>query len=56
MSGKILEFSHVAAGYGDREILKDITLSIHEGEFTGLIGSNGTGKSTLIQCISGLLP
>lgn len=56
MSGKILEFSHVAAGYGDREILKDITLSIHEGEFTGLIGSNGTGKSTLIKCISGLLP
>lgn len=56
MSGEILEFSHVAAGYGEREILKDVTMSVQEGEFTGLIGSNGTGKSTLIKCISGLLP
>lgn len=56
MSKKMLEFLHVAAGYGKREILKDVTMSIEEGEFVGLIGSNGTGKSTLIKCISGLLP
>ncbi len=56
MSGEILEFHHVAAGYGEREILKDVTMSVREGEFAGLIGSNGTGKSTLIKCISGLLP
>lgn len=56
MSGGILEFKQVAAGYGSREILKDITLSIQEGEFTGLIGANGTGKSTLIKCVSGILP
>lgn len=56
MGRKILEFHHVAAGYGEREILKDVTMDILEGEFTGLIGSNGTGKSTLIKCISGLLP
>lgn len=56
MSKNVLEFSHVAAGYGNREILKDVTMTIQEGEFAGLIGSNGTGKSTLIKCISGLLP
>ncbi|MCI8814616.1 MAG: ABC transporter ATP-binding protein, partial [Lachnospiraceae bacterium] len=56
MSGEILEFHHVAAGYGEREILKDVTMSVRQGEFAGLIGSNGTGKSTLIKCISGLLP
>lgn len=56
MSKEILEFSHVAAGYGSQEILKDVTMTIEEGEFGSLIGSNGTGKSTLIKCISGLLP
>lgn len=55
MNREILHFHHVAAAYGEREILKDITLSIYEGEFSGLIGSNGTGKSTLIKCVSGLL-
>lgn len=56
MNAEMLKFSHVAAGYGDREILHDVTLSVEEGDFVGLIGSNGTGKSTLIKCISGLLP
>ncbi len=55
MDKGMLEFENVAAGYGEREVLKDITLSVGEGEFVGLIGSNGTGKSTLIKCISGLL-
>lgn len=56
MSNEILKFEHVAAAYGDREVLKDVNLTIREGEFAGLIGSNGTGKSTLIKCVSGLLP
>lgn len=53
---EILRFEHVAAAYGEREVLKDINLTIREGEFAGLIGSNGTGKSTLIKCVSGLIP
>ncbi len=56
MNETILGFHHVAAAYGEREILKDVTLSIREGGFVGLIGPNGTGKSTLIKCVSGLLP
>ena len=56
MNAEMLKFSHVAAGYRDRESLHDVTLSVEEGDFVGLIGSNGTGKSTLIKCISGLLP
>ncbi len=56
MDKEILKFEHVAAAYGDREVLKDVNLTIREGEFAGLIGSNGTGKSTLIKCVSGLLP
>ena len=56
MDKEILKFEHVAAAYGDREVLKDVNLTLREGEFAGLIGSNGTGKSTLIKCVSGLLP
>lgn len=56
MSQVKLECSHLAAGYGNGEVLKDINLTLEEGEMAALIGSNGTGKSTLIKCISGLLP
>ena len=56
MSTEMLNFSHVASGYGEREVLKDVNLTIEEGDFVGLIGSNGTGKSTLLKTISGLIP
>ncbi|MDD7389938.1 MAG: heme ABC transporter ATP-binding protein [Lachnospiraceae bacterium] len=56
MSRELLKCRDVSAGYGDRLILDKVSFSIQEGEFVGLIGSNGTGKSTLIKCISGLLP
>lgn len=56
MSRVMLECSHVAAGYGEREILKDVNLRVEEGGLVALIGANGAGKSTLIKCISGLLP
>ncbi|MGL4547982.1 ABC transporter ATP-binding protein [Eubacterium aggregans] len=53
---EILHFDGVHTGYGEREIIKGFTATIHEGEFVGLIGSNGTGKSTLLKGVSGLLP
>ena len=56
MSRELLNCRNVSAGYGDRLILENVTFSVQEGEFVGLIGSNGTGKSTLNKCISGLLP
>ena len=40
MNAEMLKFSHVAAGYRDREILHDVTLSVEEGDFVGLIGSD----------------
>lgn len=52
----MLSFSHVAAGYGDKRVLQDVSFQIQKGEYVALIGSNGTGKSTLIKCISGLIP
>jgi branched-chain amino acid transport system ATP-binding protein len=52
----LLEVKNLAAGYGKKQILYDINLSVHEGEIVGLIGHNGAGKSTTLRSIFGLLP
>ncbi len=56
MKEEMLKIQEVTAGYGEKKVLKSISLSIRQGEFVSLIGSNGAGKSTLLKCISGLLP
>ena len=56
-SGKdVLRLDKVSVGYGERALLRDVTLSIRQGERIALIGENGTGKSTLIKTIVGQLP
>lgn len=52
----MLSFSHAAVGYGEKTVLRDVSFQVKKGEYVALIGSNGTGKSTLIKCVSGLLP
>ena len=47
--------SHLQAGYGDVQVLWDVTLAVGAGELICIIGSNGAGKTTLMRCISGLL-
>jgi branched-chain amino acid transport system ATP-binding protein len=44
------------AGYGDVQVLWDISLDVSPGEIVSIIGSNGAGKSTVMRCASGLLP
>ncbi len=41
--------------FGALEVLKNLNLDVHEGEFLVLLGSSGCGKSTLLNCIAGLL-
>lgn len=54
----ILEFKKVNKGFGEgthrAEVLKNITLSVKEGEFLAILGFSGTGKSTLMNLIAGL--
>lgn len=45
----------VSAGYGDTQVLWDVSLRVESGEIVALIGSNGAGKSTLLATISGLV-
>ncbi len=51
----ILEVEALTGGYARRDVLHDLTFSIHEAEIVGLIGLNGAGKSTTIKHIIGLL-
>ena len=52
----MLEIKNVHAGYGKLKILRGINLSVPKGKIIALLGGNGTGKSTLLKTISGLLP
>jgi ABC-2 type transport system ATP-binding protein len=53
MSATILQFSKACHAFGDRQALKDISLSIDTGEIVALLGPNGAGKTTLIRAASG---
>jgi len=52
----ILEITNLNKNFGSVEILKNINVSIDEGEFLVLVGPSGCGKSTLLNCIAGLEP
>ncbi|EPX80273.1 ABC transporter ATP-binding protein [Litoreibacter arenae] len=52
----ILEVKNLFKNYGATEVLKDINVSIEEGDFLVLVGPSGCGKSTLLNCIAGLEP
>ena len=51
----MLKIDGVEAGYGKVQILNGITLKVGRGQIVALLGGNGTGKSTLLKAISGLI-
>jgi branched-chain amino acid transport system ATP-binding protein len=52
---KALAIENLCAGYGDTQVLWDVSMRIEPGEVVALIGSNGAGKSTLLAAISALI-
>ena len=52
MSDTILEIKHLKKSYGQNEVLKDISLTVHSGEVISIIGSSGSGKSTFLRSIN----
>ena len=52
---ELLECKNLSKNYDDKQILKDINLKIPRGKIIGLLGKNGTGKTTLIKLINDLL-
>ncbi|WRS27953.1 ABC transporter ATP-binding protein [Oscillospiraceae bacterium MB08-C2-2] len=52
----MLKLSNVSAGYGDLQVLFDVSLDVGAGECVALVGSNGAGKTSLLRIVSGFLP
>ena len=53
----LIDFTNTSVTYpGGLTALKDVTLSIEEGEFVVIVGLSGAGKSTMLRAINGLVP
>jgi peptide/nickel transport system ATP-binding protein len=52
----VVKIDNVTAGYGQEDILKNITFEIHRGQTVAIVGESGSGKSTAARVITGLLP
>jgi len=55
VSGPLLAVRDLCAGYGDEDILHDVSIEVMRGSIVAVIGPNGSGKSTLLKTIYGLL-
>jgi branched-chain amino acid transport system ATP-binding protein len=51
----MLRLEHVDAGYGDIQVLWDVTIHVESREFVVLVGANGAGKSTIMRTITSLI-
>ncbi|WP_428248720.1 ABC transporter ATP-binding protein [Ferrovibrio sp.] len=52
----MLELRNITAGYDGVAVLHDVSVTVQPGEIVGLLGANNAGKSTLINCVSGIVP
>ena len=52
---ELLEIKNLYKNYGEKQVLNNISLTVPRGKIIGLLGKNGTGKTTLIKLINGLL-
>ena len=51
----LLEVRNVDSGYGDVQVLRNVSIGVEEGEIVSIVGANGAGKTTLIRTIMGTL-
>ena len=51
----IIKYEHITKSYGDHEIIHDLELNIEAGDFVTIIGSSGSGKTTVLKMVNGLI-
>ncbi|MFI0444144.1 ABC transporter ATP-binding protein [Actinomadura sp. 6N118] len=51
----MLEIANLTHSYGEHDVLRDLTLTVAEGELVSIVGPSGCGKSTLLRCAAGLM-
>ena len=56
MEKALLTMEHLTKRYGEKTVLDDLSLTVHEGEVLVIVGPSGCGKSTLLRCINALEP
>ena len=56
MSAALLEFHGAALGYQGRAVLEGVSFSVKAGSFWGILGANGSGKTTILKTTLGLIP
>jgi len=54
-SNNIIEVKGVSFSYGHGDVLRDVGINIHKGDYLGIVGPNGAGKTTLLKIMLGLL-
>lgn len=56
MAGSVLELNDVTKSFGGVHAIKGLSFSVNQNEIVGLIGPNGSGKTTTVNVLSGALP
>src|SRR5690242_11046173 len=56
MSEPLIRLSDVRCSYGERPVLRDVSLTLGGGAFVGLVGPSGAGKTTLLRTLLGAVP
>ena len=51
----MIEISHLHKSFGKKVVLRDVSLTVPDGQSLVVIGGSGTGKSVLLKCILGLV-
>ena len=51
----LLSAEHISINFGLKQLLKDVNFYLNEGDKTGIIGINGTGKSTFLKVLAGVV-